>query len=148
MASLTNEYVNKIDDMSFFQGDTITIPFTFYDGQGDPIDLTRVTIYWRLCPYGKPKSPALILDSVTKGANGIPKIIINESGDKNTCYVNLTVDDTRDLTYYKYTQQPIIELSTENGTVEYIRAEGDVIFKPMIESTDSSQSEDLFRYFN
>lgn len=132
MALGTSEYVQQIPDMTFFQGDTITIPFEFYDGQNTPIDLRRVTVYWYLCPYGKHKSPVLILDSVTKDLKGETKIVINER-IPNLCYVNLNVEDTKKMRYVKYTQQPIIVLTNSRGTRRYIRAEGNIIFKPMIE---------------
>lgn len=132
MASMSNEYVIQIPDMTFFQGDTTTIPFEFYDGLNNPIDLTRVDVYWYLCPYGKPKSPVLVLDNKTKDAQGNTKITIGGT-NRNICYVNLSVEDTKNLTYVKYTQQPVIVLTVSRGTFRYIRAEGNIIFKPMIE---------------
>ena len=146
MASLDNEYVMQIPDMTFFQGDTIIIPFEFYDGQNTPIDLTRVTVYWYLCPYGKPKSPVLVLDSVTKDAKGETKIVINE-GTPNVCYVNLSVEDTKSMTYVKYTQQPVVVLTNSRGTRRYIRAEGNIIFKPMIEDIKLNTEMQLMRFF-
>lgn len=146
MASLDNEYVMQIPDMTFFQGDTIIIPFEFYDGQNTPIDLTRVTVYWYLCPYGKPKSPVLVLDSVTKDAKGETKIVVNE-GMPNVCYVNLNVEDTKSMTYGKYTQQPVVVLTNSRGTRRYIRAEGNIIFKPMIEDIKLNTEMQLMRFF-
>lgn len=49
----TNYYIQKLPDLEFFAGDTITIPFIFYDSQMNPIDLHRVDVYWYLCPYGQ-----------------------------------------------------------------------------------------------
>lgn len=50
-SNLTSAYVNTIDDMEFFQGDTVTIPFKFLDSDGDVIDLTGGDIMkWYLCP--------------------------------------------------------------------------------------------------
>lgn len=146
MEMTRNDYALKIPDMTFFQGDTIVIPFEFYDGQNQPIDLTTVTVYWYLCPYGKPKSPALVLDSKTKNEKGETKIVINE-GQKNLCYVNLSVEDTKNMTYVKYTQQPVIVLTNSRGTRRYIRAEGNIIFKPMIEDKKLNSDMDLFRFF-
>ena len=146
MEMTNNDYVLKIPDMTFFQGDTIVIPFEFYDGQNQPIDLTTVTVYWYLCPYGKPKSPVLILDSRTQDEKGETKIVINE-GEKNLCYVNLSVEDTKNMTYVKYTQQPVIVLTNSRGTRRYIRAEGNIIFKPMIEDKKLNSDMDLFRFF-
>lgn len=130
-SSLANEYVMQIPDMVFFQGDTISIPFAFYDGQNDPIDLRLTEVYWYCAPYGKPKSPTLILNSVDIQENGEPKIVINE-GTPNVCYVNLNVEDTKQMTYIKYTQQPVVVLKNNRGTRKYIRAEGNILFKPMI----------------
>lgn len=145
-SSLSTEYVMQIPDMTFFQGDTITIPFEFYDGQNTPIDLTRVTVYWYCCPYGKPKSPVLVLDSVTKDAKGETKIVVNERIN-NLCYVNLNVEDTKKMTYVKYTQQPVIVLTNSRGTRRYIRAEGNIIFKPMIEDIKLNNEMELMRFF-
>ena len=111
-----------------------------------PIDLTTVTVYWYLCPYGKPKSPVLVLDSKTKNEKGETKIVINE-GEKNLCYVNLSVEDTKNMTYVKYTQQPVIVLTNSRGTRRYIRAEGNIIFKPMIEDKKLNSDMNLFRFF-
>lgn len=146
MASLNNEYVMQIPDMTFFQGDTIIIPFEFYDGQNSPIDLTRTTVYWYCCPYGKPKSPVLMLDSKTKNEKGETKIVINER-TPNVCYVNLSVEDTKNMTYVKYTQQPVIVLTNSRGTRRYIRAEGNIIFKPMIEDLKLNNEMELMRFF-
>lgn len=147
MASLENEYVMQIPDMTFFQGDTVTIPFEFYDGQNTPIDLTNVTVYWYCCPYGKPNSPTLVLDSVTKNALGETKIVINER-TPNLCYVNLSAEDTKNMTYVKYTQQPVIVLTNSRGTRRYIRAEGNIIFKPMIKDSKLNDEMELMNFFS
>lgn len=127
-----NAYITKIEDLEFFQGDTVTIPFEFYDRNGNPIDLTKVDVYWYLCPYGRYKTPALILDSVTLDTSGVPKITINES-QPNLCYVNLSFEETKILNYVKYTHQPVLVLRNSRGTRRYIRAEGNIIFRPYIE---------------
>ena len=127
-----NIYVSQIVDLTFFQGDTITIPFLFVDGDNEPIDLRNVDVYWYLCPYGRYKTPALILDSKTKDEFGNTKIVINAS-QPNLCYVNLSYVDTKKLNYVKYTHQPVLVLKNSRGTRRYIRAEGNIIFKPYIE---------------
>ena len=147
MEMTTNDYVLKIPDMTFFQGDTITIPFEFYDGVGRPIDLTSLDVYWYLCPYGKPKSPVLILDNKTPNENGEIKIVINER-IKNLCYVNLSVDDTKNMNYVKYTHQPVIVVNTKTGLKRFIRAEGNITFKPMINSNSINNDASLLRFFN
>lgn len=131
-----NIYVEQLPDLEFFQGDTVTIPFRFVNGLNEPIDLRFTTVYWRLCPYGRYNSPVLILDSVTPGATGEKNIVINET-DPSICYVNLETDMTKQMVNIKYTHQPIISL-TKPGPIyeEYIRAEGNIIFKPRIKTFD------------
>lgn len=90
--STVDIYVSQIIDLTFFQGDTITIPFIFFDGQNNPIDLRRVDVYWYCCPYGQYKTPALILSDKQKDSLGTPKIVINEA-QPNLCYVNLSYED-------------------------------------------------------
>ena len=132
-----NVYVSQIDDLTFFQGDTVTIPFEFYDGENTPIDLHLVDVYWYCCPYGRYKTPALILSDKQKDDLGVGKITIDEL-EPNICYVNLSYEDTRKLNYIKYTHQPVIVLKNSRGTRRYIRAEGNIIFKPYI--TDFNQT--------
>lgn len=132
MASST-DYVTKLPDLEFFQGDTVTIPFEFYDGENNPIDLTEVSVYWYCCPYGRYSSPAIILNSVDINKYGYKDIIINER-QKNICYVNLNQEITKDMRYVKYTHQPVVVLNKGTVVEKYIRAEGNIIFKPMIKS--------------
>lgn len=129
----TNEYVTHLDDLEFFQGDTVTIPFEFYDGENNPIDLTMVKVYWYLCPYGRFNSPAVVLDSFTLNSEGLTDIIINQK-NKNVCYVNLNQEITKNLNYIKYTQQPVVVLTRGSIIEKYIRAEGNIIFKPAIKN--------------
>lgn len=147
MASYSNKniYVSEIADLTFFQGDTVTIPFIFYDGDNEPIDLHRVDVYWYLCPYGRYKTPALILSDKQLDAMGIPKIVINDA-QPNLCYVNLSFEDTKKLNYVKYTHQPVIVLKNSRGTRRYIRAEGNIIFKPYIEDFKMQSEINLLRY--
>lgn len=124
-------YVSKIVDLEFFQGDTVTIPFEFFDGNNDPIDLRRVDVYWYLCPYGRYNVPSLILSDKVKDSQGVSEIVINEA-QPNLCYVHLSYEQTQKLNFIKYTHQPVIILKNSNGTRRYIRAEGNIIFKPYI----------------
>ena len=62
-------------------------------------------------------------------------------------FINLSVEETRNMTYVKYTQQPVIVLTNSRGTRRYIRAEGNIIFKPMIEDKKLNSDMDLFRFF-
>lgn len=127
-----NIYITKIQDLEFFQGDTVTIPFQFVDGGNNPIDLRKVDVFWYCCPYGRYKTPTLILDSITIDSDGIPKIIISDL-QPSICYVNLSFEDTQKLNYVKYTHQPVLVLKNSRGTRRYIRAEGNIIFRPHIE---------------
>lgn len=127
----TNFYVQKLQDLVFFSGDTITIPFVWYDGDMEPIDLRRVDVYWYLCPYGQYKSPAIILSDKKKDSMGVAEIVVNE-GTPNLCYVNLSYELTKQLNYIKYSYQPVLVLKNSRGTRRYIRAEGDVIFRNYI----------------
>lgn len=139
-----NAYVKQIDDLTFFQGDTVTIPFEFYDGENNPIDLSFVDIYWYLCPFGQYRTPVLILSSKDLDSSGVPKITIDET-QPNLCFVNLSQDDTGNLDYIKYTHQPILIFKNSRGTRRYIRAEGNIIFKPQIK--ENTTIESLLRRF-
>lgn len=139
-----NAYVKQIDDLTFFQGDTVTIPFEFYDGENNPIDLSLVDIYWYLCPFGQYRTPVLILSSKDLDSSGVPKITIDET-QPNLCFVNLSQDDTGNLDYIKYTHQPILIFKNSRGTRRYIRAEGNIIFKPQIR--ENTTIESLLRRF-
>lgn len=139
MSDYNNEYVQQIDDLTFFQGDTVTIPFEFYDGENNPIDLNLVDIYWNLCPYGEYRNPVLILSSKDLDPSGVPKITIDEL-QPNKCFVNLSQDDTSSLDYIKYTHQPILILKNSRGTRRYIRAEGNIIFRPQIKENTTISS--------
>ena len=132
-----NVYVTKIDNLEFFQGDTVTIPFEFVDGDGDPIDLRYVDVYWYLCPYGQYRSPALVMNDKTMDNVGNPQIEIDDI-QHNICYVHLSYLDTRKLDYIKYSHQPVLILKNSLGTRRYIRAEGDIIFKPYIRDLQST----------
>lgn len=111
-----NSYVTKIRDLEYFQGDKISIPFAFKDENNNMIDLRRVRVELRICPYGQPDYPVLV-----KAAQ------INQS-EPHRCLVNLYLEDTINLDYGKYTYQPVII----NGTDEYIRAQGYIIFSRRI----------------
>ena len=132
-----NVYVTKIDNLEFFQGDTVTIPFEFVDGDGNPIDLRYVDVYWYLCPYGQYRSPALVMNDKTMDNVGNPQIEIDDI-QHNICYVHLSYLDTRKLDYIKYSHQPVLILKNSLGTRRYIRAEGDIIFKPYIRDLQST----------
>lgn len=124
-------YIQQIDDLQFFQGDTVTIPFSFVNGNNQPIDLRYYEVWWYLCPYGRYKSPTLVLNSVDLNEFGIPEIIIDD-GTPNICYVNLDDSLTKELDYVKYTHQPVVVLRRNNKVEKYLRAEGNILFKPEI----------------
>lgn len=120
---ITNGYVYQIPDMEFFAGDTISIPFGFYydDAYRDPINITACDVEWRLCPYGQYEYPALTKTAVV-------------SRDKFWyCLVNLSYEDTKDLDYIKYSHQiAVIYTDLKGNQREFLRAEGDIIFRPRI----------------
>lgn len=131
-----NIYVEQLPTLEFFQGDTVTIPFKFVNSLQEPIDLRFREVYWRLCPFGRHNSPILILDNITPTSTGETNIVVNQS-DPSVCYVNLETDMTKYITPMKYTQQPIVSI-TKPGPIyeEYIRAQGNIIFKPRIKKFD------------
>lgn len=133
----TNYYIQKLPDLEFFAGNTITIPFVFYDSLMNPIDLHRVDVYWYLCPYGRYKTPSLILSDKQVDALNNPKILISDV-EPNLCYVNLSYEDTKKLAYIKYTQQPVLILKNSRGIRRYIRAEGNLLFLPYIEDFNTT----------
>lgn len=134
MAIDSNVYVTQIPDLVFFQGDTVTIPFVFVDGDDEPIDLRKVDVFWYCCPYGRYQTPALTLSDKMEDEDGNKKIVIPESRP-NVCYVNLTHEDTKNLNFIKYSHQPVLVLQNSYGTRKYVRAEGNIIFKPQIQSS-------------
>lgn len=127
-----NEFVTKLSNLEFFQGDTIVIPFEFYDGKNNPIDLRYVKIEWKLCPFGQYETPVLILSNENTAPNGEKEIVVREVEPYNICYVNIPSEYTENLTDIKYTQQPSLVLERDGYTEYYIRAEGDILLKPMI----------------
>lgn len=123
-SNLTSAYVNTIDDMEFFQGDTVTIPFKFLDSNGDVIDLTGGdTMKWYLCPFGQFQAPAIVLSSENPDEIFVDPIT-------SVAYVKLNDSITGDLTYGKYVQQPVLYHNLGTGNTErYLRAQGNVLFK-------------------
>lgn len=115
-----NVYVNQLPDLSFYQGDTITIPFQFDYDDGAPIDLRKAKMVWYLCPYRQYRNVILEKNGIVSASN------------YNICYINLSKSDTKDLDFIKYTHQPVLEV-IDNGVMKpYRRAEGSIIFNPMI----------------
>ena len=50
--------------------------------------------------------------------------------------------------YVKYTHQPVIVINTKTGLKRFIRAEGNITFKPMINSNSINNDASLLRFFN
>ena len=130
-------YTQQIDDIQFFQGDTVTIPFQFIDYDGDPIpliksDKDRTTVEWRLCPYGQPQNPLLKLES---SQNNIKTDDIYIDPDTDIFYVNLSDEKTKGLIYGKYMQQVILHYDFDDGSPrkDFLRAQGFVLFKEKIQ---------------
>ena len=97
-----------LEDCECIQGDTMTLTYEFFDGDGNPLDLRRAKMYVTFCPYGQYNSPALTKQGIVS------------SGAPNTCVVNLT-------------KQPVILINEgEDNEREYRRAQGDIIMYPAI----------------
>lgn len=99
MATNTNNsYVQRMDLVEMFHGDTITIPFEFWYSETEPIDLSEmnVEVLWTLCPYGQYEYPAII------------KPMVISDAEHHVATVYLTIDDMANLDdAIKYSQQPI-----------------------------------------
>lgn len=130
-------FSQQIDDIEFFQGDTITIPFQFVDFNGDVITLRKTNnsqtyVKWQLCPYGQYQAPLIELKSdVNDPQNGNVSI----DTDTNIVYVNLDSVMTANLTFGKYVQQIVLYYDFEDGNSqkEFRRAQGFLIFKQKID---------------
>lgn len=130
-------YSQRIDDIEFFQGDTITIPFQFIDYNDEPIELrgspnSKTYVKWFLCPYGQYQNPLVELKSDPANSSA-GDIIIDE--DTNIVYVNLNDSITNNLIYGKYVQQIVLYYDPLDGgdLKEFRRAQGFVNFKFKIE---------------
>ena len=42
-----------LEDCECIQGDTMTLTYEFFDGDGNPLDLRRAKMYVTFCPYGQ-----------------------------------------------------------------------------------------------
>ena len=133
-----NMFYQQIDDIEFFQGDTITIPFQFIDYNNDVIQLRKTDrsqtyVKWLLCPYGQFQNPVIELKSSVTGTNN-DDITIDDI--TNIAYVKLDSSKTRNLIYGKYVQQIILYYDFEDGSTqkEFRRAQGFVIFKQKIDN--------------
>ena len=130
-------FSQQIDDIEFFQGDTITIPFQFIDFNGDVITLRKTNnsqtyVKWQLCPYGQYQATLIELKSdVNDPQNGNVSI----DTDTNIVYVNLDSAMTANLTFGKYVQQIVLYYDFEDGNSqkEFRRAQGFLIFKQKID---------------
>lgn len=127
---ISSEFVMKIADLEFFQGDTDTISFNFSRDDGTSIPLSGIDVLFTLCPYGKFQDESVL----TK------KMLIDEE-DNTLCFVQLTADDTKNLDYGKYLYQPILVYSDifegKERIREYRRAEGTIVFRPRIKYDSS-----------
>ena len=130
-------YSQQINDIEFFQGDTITIPFQFIDYNEHEIPLVKsssdkTSVEWRLCPYGQPQSPLIQLESTQNNAKTDDVYI---DPDTNVVYVNLDDQKTKTLIYGKYMQQIILHYDFGDGSArkDFLRAQGFVLFKEKIQ---------------
>jgi len=127
-------YAFTIDDLEFFQGDTVDIPFLFVDANGDDIIIQgQDYVKWYLCPFGQYKNTVMELSS--QNADEITVDISypdNGGSPQCICYVHLNADNTKYLTYGKYTQQPVLFHNTGSVTEQYRRAQGTILMKQKI----------------
>lgn len=136
-SSQFNSFVQQIDDVQFFQGDTVTIPFQFIDYNEHEIplvksDTDKTTVEWRLCPYGQPQNPLIQLESTQ---DNIKTDDVYIDPDTNVIYVNLDDQKTKSLIYGKYMQQVILHYDFGDGSPrkDFLRAQGFVVFKEKIQ---------------
>lgn len=126
-SNLTASYVSKIEDIEFFQGDTIVLPFQFLDSDGKVIAIRPSDYFvWYLCPYGNYDMPVLVLDSRTDTDN------IWRDTNLNVYYVKITNEQTKYLDYGKYTHQPVLFASSGTGVERFQRAEGTILLNRKI----------------
>jgi hypothetical protein len=123
MAIADDSYIQKIDLIKMFHGDTLTIPVEFWYSPAEPIDLTEdgIEVLWSLCPYGQYDYPAIVKPMVVSDALHYLATVYLTYADMSS------LDDA-----IKYNQQPIIRYVKDGLTREYRRAEGDVLFWPRI----------------
>lgn len=125
--NLASSYVTKIDDIEFFQGDTVVLPFKFLDSNGNVIPVRQSDYFcWYLCPYGNYDMPVLVLDSRTDTEN------IWRDTSLNVYYVKITNEQTKYLDYGKYAHQPVLFASSGTGMERFQRAEGIILLKRKI----------------
>lgn len=130
-------YFQQIDDITFFQGDTVIIPFQFIDANEHEIPLVKsipnkTSVEWRLCPYGQAQNPIIQLESTANNAKTDDVYI---DPDTNVAYINLDDDKTKNLIYGKYMQQIILHYDFGDGSPrrDFLRAQGFVLFKEKIQ---------------
>lgn len=131
-------FYQQIDDIEFFQGDSITIPFQFVGYNNEVIKLrksnsSKTYVKWQLCPYGQFQSPLIELQSSTSNPS-VGSVAIDTA--KNIVYVTLSNSMTDSLVLGKYVQQVTLCYDFEDGNPvkEFRRAQGFIIFKQKIGS--------------
>lgn len=124
-------YVSKIQDIEFFQGDTIVLPFKFIDSEGATLTIQPNDYFvWYLCPYGNYDMPVLILDSRYDTDN------VWRDTSLNVYYVRITNEQTKYLDYGKYVHQPVLFANSGSGMERFQRAEGTILLKRKIAEFD------------
>ena len=131
-----SDYSQQIDDITFFQGDTITIPFQFIDFDGDVVTLRKTPksqtyVKWHLYPFDQYQNPLIKLKSDSVNSPSGDVYIDDET---NIVYVHIDDSKTQKLIHGKYVQQIILYYDFENGNPqkEFRRAQGFVIFNEKI----------------
>ena len=102
------DYSQQIDDITFFQGDTITIPFQFIDFDGDVVTLRKTPksqtyVKWLLCPFGQYQNPLIELKSDS---------VNSPSGD-------VYIDDETNIVYVHIDDfEHFLHNCLDNGTID------------------------------
>jgi hypothetical protein len=88
------EYLPGALDIKIYQGDTVMIPLTFRDSDGNPIDLTGITFesQIRRAPADEEATPLISMDcNVPEPTSG--RVLISLSSEQTTLLDNLYVYD-------------------------------------------------------
>ncbi len=128
---MAETYVYRLETLERFKGDTFSIIFSFYDDDGEPINLNECTPVMTICPYGKYQDEAVLT-----------KVMSVDVDNNYIATASFIAEDTIYLDGNKFSYQPILVYDdTVQGSPrrrEFRRAEGDLILFSRI-SPDETQ---------